>query len=119
MRRLLAGIVVVASTAVPTSASAATRPSGLTPRKVPGYGVTVSLPGGPSTDVDLNESANLATAVGGPPPPTSKAECKHGGWKNFPQFKNQGQCVRFVNSHDKKHHHKHHPSGLPVRVWES
>ena len=85
----------------------------------PNVGVTVSLPGGPSTDVDLNESANVATAVGGPPPPTSKAECKHGGWKNFPQFKNQGQCVRFVNSHDKKHHHKHHPSGLPVRVWES
>ena len=46
MRRLLAGIVVVASIAVPTSASAATRPSGLTPRKVPGYGVTVSLPPG-------------------------------------------------------------------------
>ena len=86
----------------------------------PNVGVTVSLPGGPSTDVDLNESANLATAVGGPPPPTRKKQCKHGGWKTFgSRFKNQGQCVRFVNSHHKKHHHKHHPSGLPVRVWKS
>jgi hypothetical protein len=28
--------------------------------------------------------------------PTSKDQCKNGGWKNFPQFKNQGQCVSFV-----------------------
>jgi hypothetical protein len=49
---------------------------------------------------DLNESANLATGVGGAPPPTSKAQCKHGGWRNFgSRFKNQGQCVRFVNHH--------------------
>ena len=84
----------------------------------PNVGVTVSLPSGPRTDLDLNESANLE-GVGGPPPPTSKAQCKHGGWKNFGNtFKNQGQCVRVVN-HQKKHHHKHHPGGLPVRVWES
>ena len=31
--------------------------------------------------------------------PTSKDECKKNGWKNFPQFKNQGQCVSFVQSH--------------------
>jgi hypothetical protein len=30
--------------------------------------------------------------------PTSKDECKNNGWKNFPQFKNQGQCVSFVVS---------------------
>jgi hypothetical protein len=29
--------------------------------------------------------------------PASKEECKKGGWRNFPQFKNQGQCVAFVN----------------------
>jgi hypothetical protein len=29
--------------------------------------------------------------------PASKEECKHGGWRNFPQFKNQGQCIAFVN----------------------
>lgn len=32
--------------------------------------------------------------VGGPPP-TGKAVCKHGGWKSFPQFKNQGDCISF------------------------
>jgi hypothetical protein len=29
--------------------------------------------------------------------PTSKDQCKDGGWRNFPQFKNQGQCIKFVN----------------------
>jgi hypothetical protein len=28
--------------------------------------------------------------------PTSKDQCKNNGWKNFPQFKNQGECVSFV-----------------------
>ena len=45
----------------------------------------------------------VVTQVG---PPTSKAVCKHGGWKTFnnPSFKNQGQCVSFVASHGRKHH---------------
>ena len=29
--------------------------------------------------------------------PTSKEQCKNGGWRNFPQFTNQGQCIVFVN----------------------
>ena len=29
--------------------------------------------------------------------PTSKEQCKNGGWRNFPHFKNQGQCIAFVN----------------------
>jgi hypothetical protein len=34
-------------------------------------------------------------------PPTSKQQCKKGGWRKFrnPSFKNQGQCVKFVNHH--------------------
>jgi DNA-binding beta-propeller fold protein YncE len=34
-----------------------------------------------------------------PPPrvPTSKEQCKNDGWRNFPQFKNRGQCIAFVN----------------------
>lgn len=84
----------------------------------PGVGHSLSL-ALTDTSADLNEQANLAPGVGGPPPPTSKAECKTGGWKNFPQFKNQGQCVRFVNDHHKKHHHNHRRSGSPARVWES
>ena len=47
-------------------------------------------------------------------PPTTKAACKNGGWKTFtnPSFKNQGQCVAYVNhhsSHGKSHTaHKTH-----------
>jgi hypothetical protein len=35
-------------------------------------------------------------------PPTSKDQCKKGGWQTFnnPVFKNQGQCVSYVNHHD-------------------
>jgi hypothetical protein len=29
---------------------------------------------------------------------TSKEQCKDGGWRNFPQFKNQGDCVSFVET---------------------
>jgi hypothetical protein len=28
--------------------------------------------------------------------PTTKAQCKHGGWQNFPQFISQRDCVSFV-----------------------
>jgi hypothetical protein len=35
--------------------------------------------------------------VDAPPLPTSKEQCKKGGWRDFPQFKNQGQCIAFVN----------------------
>lgn len=31
--------------------------------------------------------------------PTTKGQCKHGGWRNFQQFKNQGDCVAFVATH--------------------
>ncbi len=30
--------------------------------------------------------------------PTAKDQCKNEGWKSFPGFKNQGQCVSFVPS---------------------
>lgn len=29
--------------------------------------------------------------------PTTKADCKNGGWEEY-GFKNQGQCIRFVNT---------------------
>jgi hypothetical protein len=40
--------------------------------------------------------------------PTSKAQCKQGGWKTFttPAFRNQGQCVSWV-----EHHVLHHGKG--------
>jgi len=38
--------------------------------------------------------------------PTSKAGCKKGGWKTFndPKFKNQGQCVSYVEHHTQHGH---------------
>ena len=33
--------------------------------------------------------------------PTNKDQCKNDDWKNFPQFKNQGQCVSFVERQPK------------------
>lgn len=40
------------------------------------------------------------------PVPTTKAQCKKGGWKTLSNgttvFKNQGQCVRFVKKNVKK-----------------
>ena len=33
--------------------------------------------------------------------PTSKDQCKNGGWKTFGVFKNQGDCVSFVASRGK------------------
>jgi hypothetical protein len=43
-------------------------------------------------------------------PPTSKAQCKKGGWKNFnnPSFKNQGQCVAYVEHHSAHGKSKQH-----------
>ncbi|MFK4299556.1 hypothetical protein ABH924_004740 [Arthrobacter sp. GAS37] len=32
--------------------------------------------------------------------PTAKDQCKKDGWTDYPQFKNQGQCVAFVNHRD-------------------
>lgn len=29
--------------------------------------------------------------------PTAKDQCKDGGWMDYPQFKNQGQCVAYTN----------------------
>jgi 6-phosphogluconolactonase len=36
-----------------------------------------------------------------PRAPTTKEQCKNGGWRNFPQFKNQGDCVSFVATNGK------------------
>ena len=41
--------------------------------------------------------------------PTSKNQCKHGGWRSFtsPSFKNQGQCVSWFQHHVLHHGHGH------------
>jgi hypothetical protein len=40
---------------------------------------------------DLAFTASFSAAL-----PTSKDQCKNGGWRNFPGFKNQGECVSYV-----------------------
>ncbi len=47
-------------------------------------------------DTAHNTSSGTASVTVKPRVPTSRAQCKHGGWRNYPQFKNQGQCVAFV-----------------------
>jgi hypothetical protein len=44
----------------------------------------------------LNLMSGDIVVTGPPPLPTSKEQCKNGGWRNFPGFKNQGDCVSFV-----------------------
>jgi hypothetical protein len=41
------------------------------------------------------DSGDIVVSAGFPGP-TSKDECKHGGWRDFGVFKNQGDCVSFV-----------------------
>lgn len=50
------------------------------------------------SNITFNGQTEVPLITGGP---TSKAQCKHGGWKNFtsPSFKNQGQCVSWFNHH--------------------
>jgi hypothetical protein len=61
------------------------------------------------SNITLNGQAQVPVTSTGP---TSKQQCKHGGWKHFtsPAFKNQGQCVSWFVHHSKTHHtnHGHH-----------
>jgi hypothetical protein len=50
---------------------------------------SLGLPPGPVVSGDI-------VVIDAQPFPTSKDECKNGGWRNFPGFKNQGDCVSFV-----------------------
>ena len=47
----------------------------------------------PDLNVDLG-SIQIGSCT-----PTSKEQCKNGGWRNYPQFKNEGQCVASVVRH--------------------
>jgi len=64
----------------------------------------------PNRGVEVAQGTTGTVAGGDPPdghkrkfpvcsePPTSKDQCKDGGWRNFPcGFKNQGQCIGYVH----------------------
>lgn len=56
-----------------------------------------SLPNNGTAIFDQTFSENFVTSTGVVPiAPTSVDQCKNGGWKNYPQFKNQGECVAYV-----------------------
>jgi hypothetical protein len=55
-----------------------------------------SRDGGVTWAPELDQDLNFRTYV--EPVPTSKDECKNGGWRSFGAFKNQGDCVSFVNA---------------------
>jgi hypothetical protein len=48
------------------------------------------------------------TVVDAPPLPSSKDQCQNGGWRSYPGFKNQGDCLSFVATGG-----KNPPAGSP------
>jgi hypothetical protein len=44
----------------------------------------------------ITDETGGITVHDAPARPTSKDQCKNGGWRSFPGFKNQGECVAFV-----------------------
>jgi hypothetical protein len=73
------------------------------------YEATISTPQGAFSDhgaavTDLDVSFNAEGTVTYTfnevfaSVPTSKGDCKNDGWRNFPQFTNEGECVRFVQT---------------------
>jgi hypothetical protein len=71
---------------------------------VVGFGVNIGS-NNPSYDVETDLVSFNGTVYDfeldpvAPTTPTTKDQCKDGGWMNFtnPTFKNQGQCVSSVN----------------------
>ena len=69
-------------------------------RPTPDCGNTDYSSGGGSTDLaviegDVAVTDSVTDPPPPPPPPTSKSECRNGGYERF-GFKNQGECVAFV-----------------------
>jgi hypothetical protein len=54
--------------------------------------VGIDIPSGPPGEVFSDRTFIIQFVR----TPTSKKQCKKGGWRTFPQFRNQGDCVSFV-----------------------
>ncbi len=61
-----------------------------------GFSFPDGTPFYPFSNVALG--SGRATVFDAPPLPTSTAQCTNGGWRNYPAFKNQGDCVSFVRT---------------------
>jgi hypothetical protein len=67
------------------------------PRSIGAYAATST------TDCGFREPGSIAEVIDGsitifdaPARPITKEQCKQGGWRSFPGFKNQGDCIRSV-----------------------
>ena len=67
---------------------------GLFETPVPGPQDCAAFPGD-GEGVSVNELGDIVVRDA-PAVPTTKEQCRNGGWRNFPGFRNQGQCVAFV-----------------------
>jgi hypothetical protein len=56
-----------------------------------------AFPRDPFVFPDFTNKTGDVVVTDAQPFPTSKDQCKDGVWRNFPQFKNQGECIAFVN----------------------
>ncbi|HEX5729016.1 hypothetical protein, partial [Microbacterium sp.] len=54
--------------------------------------VGIDIPSGPPGEVFSDRTFIIQFVR----TPTSRKQCKKGGWRAFPQFRNQGDCVSFV-----------------------
>jgi hypothetical protein len=59
-------------------------------------GLGVETPGTFTATVVWSGGTLVTTVIVNCALPASKDECRNGGWRNFPGFKNQGDCVSFV-----------------------
>ena len=50
----------------------------------------------PTVAAGFSPNRVAVSPISAPPLPTSKDQCKTGGWRNYPDFKNEGACVSFV-----------------------
>ena len=80
-----------AATGTPDRLGSASDPVGLPE-------IPAQCPAPDDLDVPLWEAdaGDLVVHDAVPPVPTTKEQCKDGGWRDFPQFENQGQCIKTV-----------------------
>ena len=70
-------------------------PQGTTAPSVCPGSLPAGLQLGPTYPRMFTDDGSVTVTDAPNPLPTSKDQCKHGGWAQF-GFKNQGQCIRFV-----------------------
>jgi len=52
----------------------------------------------PRNDGQCDIGAFEVQGLAPPPLPLVKSQCMNGGWQNYARFKNQGDCIQFVNT---------------------